>query len=264
MPVGEIGIPALQKNRGFETPVMNEIAEEGILFTRMMTEPSCTPSRAADMTGRYAVRSGMYNVAFPYEYGGIGADEVTMAEVLSEAGYAPAFYGKWHLGDVESSYCTNQGFDEALWTPYNQVPSLYVRRGQQAPIYPTSMYPDMYPEDKYALDNDWIPNGFVWALEGEKGEKPKEWDSTENDDDYYRIDDECVKRVKAFMQKNKESKNPGREIKKTELVDNSVSGWFNKGPKTSGDGGMDCVEPIYRLILKQNSEISIALRLSPC
>ena len=97
MPAGEIGIPALQKNRGFETPVMNEIAEEGILFTRMMTEPSCTPSRAAAMTGRYAVRSGMYNVAFPYEYGGIGADEVTMPEVLSEAGYATAFYGKWHL-----------------------------------------------------------------------------------------------------------------------------------------------------------------------
>ena len=131
-----------------------------------------------------------------------------MPEVLSEAGYATAFYGKWHLGDVESSYCTNQGFDEALWTPYNQVPSLYVRRGQQAAIYPTSMYPDMYPEDKYALDNDWIPDGFVWALEGEKGKKPKEWGSTENDDDYYRIDDECVKRVKAFMQKSKDAKKP--------------------------------------------------------
>ena len=97
MPVGEIGIPALQKNRGFETPIMNKIAEEGILMTRMYTEPSCTPSRAAAITGRHAVRSGMYNVAFPYEYGGIGDDEVTMAEVLTEAGYATAFYGKAHL-----------------------------------------------------------------------------------------------------------------------------------------------------------------------
>ena len=151
MPVGEIGIPALQKNRGFETPVMNKVAEEGILFTRMYTEPSCTPTRAAAITGRHAVRSGMTTVAFPYEYGGIADEEVFMAEVLSEAGYATAFYGKAHLGDVESSYMHTQGFDEALWTPYNQVPSLYVRRGQQAALYPTSMYPDMYPALKCIL-----------------------------------------------------------------------------------------------------------------
>ena len=208
MPVGEIGIPALQKNRGFETPVMNKVASEGILFTRMITEPSCTPSRAAAMTGRHAVRSGMYNVAFPYEYGGIGDDEVTMAEVLSEAGYATAFYGKAHLGDVESSYLHTQGFDEALWMPYNQVPSLYVRRGQQAALYPTSMYPDMYPPDKYTLDDGWIPDGFVWALEAKKGGKAKEWGNNKSDDDYYKIDAECVKRAKAFMAQSKESKKP--------------------------------------------------------
>jgi arylsulfatase len=208
MPVGEIGIPALQKNRGFETPVMNAIAEKGILFTRMYTEPSCTPTRAAAITGRYAVRSGMTTVAFPYEYGGIADEEVFMAEVLSEAGYATAFYGKAHLGDVESSYMHTQGFDEALWTPYNQVPSLYVRRGQQAALYPTSMYPDMYPEDKYELDAGWQPDGFVWALEAKKGGKAREWGSTENDDDYYKLDPECVKRAKAFMAKSKDEQKP--------------------------------------------------------
>ncbi|MBT8333623.1 MAG: sulfatase-like hydrolase/transferase, partial [Deltaproteobacteria bacterium] len=124
-PVGEIGIPEIQKMRGWETPNMNQFSSEGIFFTRMYTEPSCTPSRAAAMTGRHAVRNGMYNVGFPYEYGGLAAEEVTMAEVLSEAGYATAFYGKSHLGDIESSYLNNQGYDEALWTPYNQVPSLY-------------------------------------------------------------------------------------------------------------------------------------------
>ena len=56
-----------------------------IFFTRMYTEPCCTPSRAAAMTGRHAIRNGMYNVGFPYEYGGLADDEVTMAEVLSEA-----------------------------------------------------------------------------------------------------------------------------------------------------------------------------------
>lgn len=208
MPVGEIGIPALQKNRGFETPVMNNLASEGILFTRMYTEPSCTPSRAAVLTGRHAVRSGMYTVGFPYEYGGIGANEVTMAEVLSEVGYATAFYGKSHLGDVESSYLTSQGFDEALWSPYNQVPSLYVRRGQQSALYPTSMYPDMYPTDPYTLDDGWQPTGFVWALQGKKGGPVSEWGNTESDDDYYRFDQECINRMTSFMETSKDAEKP--------------------------------------------------------
>jgi arylsulfatase A-like enzyme len=100
---------------------MNKMAEEGINFMRMNTEPSCTPSRAAFMTGRYAVRSGMHTVSFPIENSGIDADEVTLAEDLSEAGYATAFYGKWHLGDTEPSYAHNQGFDEAFFTPYSRA-----------------------------------------------------------------------------------------------------------------------------------------------
>lgn len=115
--VGEVGIPAIQKVRGFKTPNINRLAAEGINFKRMCTEPSCTPSRAAVLTGRHPVRNGMYNVGFPYEYGGLAASEVTAAEVLSKAGYATAFYGKAHIGGIEASYLTNHGFDEALWTP---------------------------------------------------------------------------------------------------------------------------------------------------
>ena len=98
---GDVGIPAISKVRGFETPNINRMAEEGILFTRMYTEVGCTPSRAAVLTGRHAVRSGMYIIGFPIEYSGLREEEVTMAEVLSEAGYATAMYGKLHLGDIE-------------------------------------------------------------------------------------------------------------------------------------------------------------------
>src|SRR5271165_298149 len=80
--VGEVGIPIIQKVRGFETPNMNRLAAEGINFMRMYTEPSCTQSRAAVLTGRHPIRNGMYNVGFPYEYGGLAASEVTTAEVL--------------------------------------------------------------------------------------------------------------------------------------------------------------------------------------
>ena len=150
--VGEVGIPAIQKVRGFETPNINRLAAEGINFMRMYTEPSCTPSRAAILTGRHPVRNGMYNVGFPYEYGGLAASEVTTADVLSKAGYATAFYGKAHVGDIEASYLTKHGFDEALWTPYNQVPSLYTPQGQMAVLAPAVMFPEMFGKDPYDID----------------------------------------------------------------------------------------------------------------
>ena len=94
---GDVGIPAINQIRGFETPNMNRMAAEGIMFTRMYTEVGCTPSRAAVLTGRHAVRSGMYVIGFPIEYSGMRAEEVTTAETLSDAGYATAFFGKLHL-----------------------------------------------------------------------------------------------------------------------------------------------------------------------
>ena len=87
MALGEVGIAEIQAVRGFKTPNINALAEEGINFMRMYTEVACTPSRAAFQTGRYAVRSGMHTVAFPIEYSGMDADEVTIGEVLSKAGY---------------------------------------------------------------------------------------------------------------------------------------------------------------------------------
>ena len=90
-PTGEVGFPALQKLRGFETPNINKMAAEGANFLRMYTEPSCTQSRAAVITGRHSVRSGMTQVGFPYEYGGLAKEEVTMAGVLERLGMPRLF-----------------------------------------------------------------------------------------------------------------------------------------------------------------------------
>jgi len=207
-PVGEMGIPHLQKNRGFETPNINKFAAEGQYYSRMYTEPSCTPSRAAFQTGRHAVRSGMYNVSFPYEYGGMSEKETTIAEVLSEVGYATAFYGKGHLGDIEESYMTNMGYDEAFWAPYNQVPSLYVPRGQLGVMFPTSVDPSLYPKDPYDMDTGWRPDGYVWMLEGTKGGKVREWGTPPNEADYYAIEAECQKRTIDFIKKSAKAKKP--------------------------------------------------------
>jgi arylsulfatase A-like enzyme len=205
--VGQVGFPAIQKMHGFETPNMNRAAAEGINFLRMYTEPSCTPSRAAVMTGRKPVRNGMYNVGFPYEYGGLASSEVTTAEVLSKAGYATAFYGKAHVGDIKESYLTNHGFDEALWTPYNQVPSLYTPQGQMAALAPAVMFPEMYPKDPYDIDAGWRPKGFVFALEGKKGGSVREFGGTSHDD-YMKLEPEMQKRTIEFIRKNAAAKKP--------------------------------------------------------
>ncbi|MDX2379608.1 MAG: sulfatase-like hydrolase/transferase [Acidimicrobiia bacterium] len=206
MAFGDAGIPALNKIRGFDTPNSNRMAAEGALYTRYYTEPACTPSRAAVITGRHAVRSGMYNVAFPIEAAGLAGEEVTMAEVLSEAGYSTAFYGKWHLGDIEESYPHNQGFDETLFTPYNQVLSLWNQFGEGANAV-QGVVKEMLPDDPYEIDKTFGASDWVMTLDGKKGEEATEWGSSDPAE-YNAIDPECEKRAVEFIRRNAASKTP--------------------------------------------------------
>lgn len=203
---GDVGIRAISKIRGYETPNIYRMVDEGIMFTRMYTEPSCTPSRAAVLTGRHPIRNGMYKVGFPIEYEGLAGDEVTIAEVLSEAGYATAFYGKSHLGDIEESYLHNQGFDEALFCVYNQMVAVWNRQAQAANGI-RDLYPDTRPHDPYRLDDRWLPNGWVMTIEGRKGEQGREFGGTTNKD-YDQIDIEGKKRMVDFVRKHAGEKNP--------------------------------------------------------
>lgn len=205
--VGEVGIPEIQAVRGFETPHMNQMADDGINFMRMYSEPACTPTRAAFQTGRYAVRSGMHTVSFPVEYSGIDADETTIAELLSDVGYNTAFFGKWHLGDTEFSYAHNQGYDEAFFTPYNQVPSMWVPAAELNNVI-TGLYPDYYGEDKYDMDSSWQPIGQVWTLEGTKGGETNEWGPPPEGTNYWDIETESQKRTLAFIDKSVEANEP--------------------------------------------------------
>jgi arylsulfatase len=203
---GDVGIPAIQNVRGLETPNLNKLANDGILFTRMYTEVGCTPSRAASATGRLAVRSGMYNIGMLLEMHGMRGEEVTIAEVLSKAGYATAFHGKWHLGDIEESYPHNQGFDEAFFTGYNQILSLNTRiaEGANASI---GLFEDMLPEDPYKLDHTFVTKGWVQIAEGKKGEMARQWGDNSHDN-YLKIDPEAQRRTLEFIERNAKAGRP--------------------------------------------------------
>jgi len=170
---GEVGIETFNKIRGFDTPRLNKMGEEGITFTRMYTEPSCTPTRAAALTGRLAVRSGMHTVSFPPEGGGLPGEEVTIAEILSDAGYNTAFVAKAHQGDIEESYMHNQGFDEAQFSMYNQFPPIFWHAQGEAAGTTIGYTPSM-TEKKYLVDETWRPYGYIMDIEGKKGEKARE------------------------------------------------------------------------------------------
>jgi arylsulfatase A-like enzyme len=95
------------------TPRIDAIANEGIRFNSYYVETQCTPSRSAIMTGRLSVRSGTYTVPIPGTgpYG-LSPWEYTLPKLLSDAGYATALYGKWHLGNVPGRLPSDMGFDE--------------------------------------------------------------------------------------------------------------------------------------------------------
>jgi arylsulfatase A-like enzyme len=208
-PVMAFGDPMFQQIRGYETPNLNKLAAEGMLFSRMCTEPGCTPSRSASLTGQMAIRTGTWEIGFPIEYTGFAAENVTMAEVLSKAGYATGFFGKLHLGDTEESYMHNQGFDEAFWAVYNQVTSLYNNIGEGANAI-IGMKEELLAENPYQRDRTFIQDeAYVFYLEGKKGEQAKEWrDGSKELKDYKDFDIEARARALGFIKSSAEAKKP--------------------------------------------------------
>lgn len=105
------------------TPHLDRMAAEGLRFTDFYSAAEvCTPSRAALLTGRYPIRSGMCGnrrVLFPNSKGGLPPNEVTIAEALREKDYATAHIGKWHLGIHEGSRPLDQGFQHSFGLPYS-------------------------------------------------------------------------------------------------------------------------------------------------
>lgn len=106
---GDLGCHGNPKVR---TPSMDAFARQSVELTQFYSMPVCSPTRAALMTGRYHMRTGVTDVFRPsYE---MKTEEVTVAEALRDAGYATGLFGKWHLGETAGHRPNDQGFQESL------------------------------------------------------------------------------------------------------------------------------------------------------
>ena len=182
---GEPGFNGGGVIRGAATPRMDKLADEGLRLTNFNVEVQCTPSRSALMTGRYAIRSGNGTVPLGEGVYGLVQWEITMAEMLSKAGYATAMYGKWHLGRTPGRFPTDQGFDEWYGIPNSTDESVY--------------------SSLEGFAKSGLPETFV--MDGKKGQDPKKVRPYRLD---YRplIDRDLTNRAISFMKRQAGNNKP--------------------------------------------------------
>lgn len=101
------------------TPHLDRLAREGVRFTDFyVPAPVCTPTRVTLLTGRYPLRSGLTALLWPEDKFGLQPDELTLPELLRQAGYATHLSGKWHLGHTPAHLPRSHGFDHWFGMPY--------------------------------------------------------------------------------------------------------------------------------------------------
>jgi arylsulfatase A-like enzyme len=139
---------------GYQTPNIDRIAHEGMLFTDCYGEQSCTAGRAAFIMGQSVFRSGLSKVGLPGATMGMRPEDPTIAELLKPHGYATGQFGKNHLGDRDEHLPTMHGFDEFFGNLYH----LNAEEEPELRDYPT-------PEDFPNFRKNFGPRGVLhcWA-----------------------------------------------------------------------------------------------------
>lgn len=182
---GELGVYGGGALRGAPTVRIDHLASQGTRLTNFNVEAQCTPSRSAFLTGRFAIRSGTHSVPLPGSLDGLTQWEVTLAETLSDAGYATGAFGKWHLGSSQGRLPNGQGFDEWYGIP---------RTTDEA----------MFPSQPGAVASG-IP--FMHIMEGRKGEQSRELEVYDLDQRRL-IDGKIVDRTIDFMKRSVQADKP--------------------------------------------------------
>src|SRR5688572_21673530 len=148
---------------GYQTPNIDRLAQEGMMFTDAYGEQSCTAGRSSFITGQSVYRTGLSKVGMPAAPVGMNEKLVTIAALLKEQGYATGQFGKNHLGDLNQMLPTNHGFDEFFG-------NLYHLNAEEEP----EMY--NYPKDP-GFRESFGPRGVIhsWATEKEDKKEMPRW-----------------------------------------------------------------------------------------
>ena len=205
---GEVGWQYGGKRRGTPTPELDKIAAEGMAFSSHYTEPTCTPTRLALLTGRHPVRTGVTQVLWPGGTHGLPKEEVTIAELLSDVGYHTAMWGKWHIGDLDEHAPENQGFDYAYYTLYNAAFWMWAdveMHYQQDDVAGNAHFYDYPGNEEYEKRYGIKIHGI---MKGEKGKGRQEVSRVTRTSQMVDLEDEYVKQIKAYIKDKAKTDKP--------------------------------------------------------
>ncbi len=191
---------------GYQTPNIDRIANEGMIFTDYYAEQSCTAGRSAFITGQHPVRTGLTKVGFPGSPIGIQKEDPTLAELLKNHDYATGQFGKNHLGDRNEYLPTVHGFDEF----YGNLYHLNAEEEPENPDYPKD--PDFYKRkgprgvlDCKATDKD---DSSVDPRFGKVGKQTIKDTGPLTKKRMETADEEFIDRTMKFIKKNTEAQKP--------------------------------------------------------
>ena len=189
--IGQSNISAYTRGMmGYQTPNIDRIAKEGMMFTDYYAEQSCTAGRSSFILGQSVFRTGLSKVGMPGAKQGISEKDPTIADLLKKEGYATGQFGKNHLGDRDEMLPTNHGFDEFYG-------NLYHLNAEEEPEN------EDYPKDP-AFKKRFGPRGVIHSYAGGKiidtGPLTKKRMET--------IDDDTVAAALGFIEKKTKAGKP--------------------------------------------------------
>jgi arylsulfatase len=194
---GDLGVYGGGVAVGAPTPNMDRLAREGLKLTSTYAQPSCSPTRATIMTGRLPMRHGLLRPPMAGERGGLEG-EVTIAQLLSQAGYRTVGVGKWHMGENVQSQPQNVGFDE--FYGFLTVANIYTE--WRDPYFNADIVTK--PERQAFVRNLPFSKDLVKARKGGSVEKVKEIDI----EVMRQLDDMLAEYSVNFIKSQKGSKQP--------------------------------------------------------
>ena len=196
--IGQSNVSAYTRGlMGYQTPNIDRVANEGIIFTDYYAEQSCTAGRSAFITGQSVFRTGLSKVGLPGAALGMRKEDPTIAVLLKAQGYATGQFGKNHLGDKDEMLPTAHGFDEF----YGNLYHLNAEEEPELPDYPKeSDFPNF--RERFG------PRGVIHSFAMPDGTQKIEDTGPLTKKRMETIDDDIAARAAGFIEKQAKAGTP--------------------------------------------------------